>query len=807
MLSKSFFKFFVPFLLIILIPSAAFSIRIEDEETGTDLLLMGLGVLRVNYVSIGGDRISFEESDRGLPEFLSNSSQADLLIEGTYRGYDLEGYLHYRDVTYNYEPHLDFFLKIKRDLNYLSIGDHVEGVFTDTLFTRFEPEFRGGLLHLESERSGFEIFGGAIRGEQGEEEIPADGTSGPYYISNYPIMDGSETVYIRVRDKGNESLILKTEIQRRGIDYKIDYDDGEIKFKLPVEETDFHGNPVYILVKYQYDDPSGGYNRYIAGTRFWFLPHEYVKLGLTYLASGPLNDSLELGWDNRLQIYGSDLNVNIEDRFLLGAEFAMSSAPGIDKDLRALAYRANFLWEPNERFRMWGGYFRVDKDFLTFGSTSLGINNVVDEIKFEDPFNFKSGTTNYDLDPDIEVGLGTDEESWGIATEYRFAEDHTVTAGYREIRDNIPEESSLPTTNTRDIFMTYKYTPPGGFKFFAGGEWIRSWDDLSPRTVDTERWRILLGTIGYLGETRMTGPVSMEALYIYEDYRNFTDSLENEIANYLLLRFDFEPRPDLNFYIEQQEIFVSNLNYKGLATRSDATYIGVYYKRPKFETEITYKHLREQDYIIGSEVGNEHLISTFVRYRLSENLLAQMKVEFGIRQDRSASPDITYYEYLAEAEVAWDITPYLLLSLLYEMEYDIDSSSSGRNMTLQDEATVIMEFAPEDGKLSLYFEGKHERERVRTAPLSAIETNTDTFIVGGKYLFAPDWELVGGFKKAFTYGDLESSKTEGFVEVGYDVCDYLKLSLGYEHQEFYDHEDPDSDFNADIGYLKLTGKF
>lgn len=793
--------------LLFLLPVLTYAVRIEDEDSGTDLLLMGLGVLRVNYTAVGGNPIIFEKSDRGLPSYFSNSSKVDLLADGTfYHDYELEGYVHYRDITYNLEPNLLIYLKIKKDLNFLSIGDHQEGVFTDTLFTRFEPEFRGALIHIEDRDYGLELFGGAVRGNQAEDEIPADGSSGPYFISNFPVMAGSETVFIRVRDKNNPSLILKNASQQRGIDYTIDYDTGKIKFTYPVDSTDFSGNPVSIVVTYQYDDPAGGYSRYVAGGRFWLLPHEYVKMGVTYLTNGPVGDTVGESWDNRIQIYGTDLTIDNKNNFFLGAEFAASDIPDAG-GVKNFAYRGNFAWKPSPALRLWGGYYRVDKDFPTFGTTSFDIDKVVKGITYDVPFNFKSGTEIYDLNPDLDIGIGTDEESWGLAGEYLLAPNQILSAGYREFRNNVPSDSIVPRITTRDVYLSYRYNPPDRFNYFVGSQWIRSFDDFAAKTTDSETYRLIMGMMGPLGSSRITGPARIEAAYVYDDFRDFTDDDLSQKTNYLLARLDFMPIPDLTFFIEQDEIFVIGRGEGGIALRGDATWLGVDYRRDRIRAEAVYKFLREQDYGLGREVTREHLVSTIVTYKPTDTVGMRLKIEVGFNTDAATLPETTSVDYITEAEIVWDVTPDLVLSVSYSLDSTADETEPAADETLEDEAVLRVEYSPEPGDLAVYGEYRFERSHLRTDPLPSVETRTNTYILGARYQFIPGWEVVGGFKYAGTTGALESSKMDTFVEVGYDVLDYLKLSLGYEHQELYDRDVPETDYSADIGYLKLTGKF
>ncbi|MCX7872743.1 MAG: carboxypeptidase regulatory-like domain-containing protein, partial [Verrucomicrobiae bacterium] len=92
------------------------------------------------------------------------------------------------------------------------------------------------------------------------EEVPANGTSGPYFLNIKDGIVNSEKVEILTRDRYQPSVILKTEPMSRFTDYEFEPFTGRILFRKPIPSLDSNLNPIYIRVTYELDQ---------GGSKFW----------------------------------------------------------------------------------------------------------------------------------------------------------------------------------------------------------------------------------------------------------------------------------------------------------------------------------------------------------------------------------------------------------------------------------------------------------------------------------------------------------------------------------------------------------
>lgn len=240
-------KIIFALLLVFFFYDVSLAFRYQNAETGADFVLVGVGVLRQNLTSVDGDEVSFVNTDYGLPRDYSNKSYLSLYGEGALNS-DWDFHLKSRYDQEDPDQEFTFLVTLMNDNNFMIFGDHEEGTFLDTLFTASDDELRGATLHGQKGKVGGTLLTGAVRGESVTDEIRGDGSSGRYRLSEAPVIRGSEQVRIEVRDRASITRVVKSTPQLRGRDYTIDYDRGDILFTRPVDEDDFRGNPIFIVV-------------------------------------------------------------------------------------------------------------------------------------------------------------------------------------------------------------------------------------------------------------------------------------------------------------------------------------------------------------------------------------------------------------------------------------------------------------------------------------------------------------------------------------------------------------------------------
>ena len=162
-------------------------------------------------------------------------------------------YTLYGDRSYNAfeaQSRYPVYVKLEKKTFYAMFGDFDTNI-TEGKLTRYNRHLSG----IKSEYLGanFQAIGYAAQTNQGfaRDEIAAAGTSGPYWLSNVPVLANSETITIETRDRVRPDVILAKRRLIRHLDYTLDNLTGEIIFRLPVDATDSGFNPNVIVVDYE----------------------------------------------------------------------------------------------------------------------------------------------------------------------------------------------------------------------------------------------------------------------------------------------------------------------------------------------------------------------------------------------------------------------------------------------------------------------------------------------------------------------------------------------------------------------------
>jgi len=190
------------------------------------------------------------------------------------------------------------YVKIERSQFYALFGDYSTGL-TVTELARYTRNFNGFKSELKTDHLGFNVFANQTGHGYRRDEIRGDGTSGMYYLSRRDPVINSEEITIEVRDRFRSEIITSSRKLTRYLDYNIDYDDGSLYFKEPVESKDQNLNPVYIIVDYETRGQDGDYNNF-GGRGAVTTAAGKLEVGSTFIhQEESLGTGELLGWDGR----------------------------------------------------------------------------------------------------------------------------------------------------------------------------------------------------------------------------------------------------------------------------------------------------------------------------------------------------------------------------------------------------------------------------------------------------------------------------------------------------------------------------
>jgi len=145
------------------------------------------------------------------------------------------------------------YLKLERQQFQFLFGDYNTG-FNDTVLGRYNRRLSGVRALYEGDQFRFIGFGADTDQSFVRDELPADGTSGPYQLSTAPLLRQGEEISIETRDRFRPDEVISTRNLARYIDYDIDYRTGELIFRRPVDVTDANLNPNVIVMEYEVSD-------------------------------------------------------------------------------------------------------------------------------------------------------------------------------------------------------------------------------------------------------------------------------------------------------------------------------------------------------------------------------------------------------------------------------------------------------------------------------------------------------------------------------------------------------------------------
>jgi flagellar motor protein MotB len=361
-----------------------------------------------------------------------------------------------------------FYVKLKKDYNYGLWGNFRVG-YTDNDLAHVDRGLYGGNLHYQTlgitsfgEKrfmvDGFAADPGTVAGR---DEFRGTGGS-LYYLHRQDILQGSERVRIEVRDKVS-GIVLAVKNLTPVQDYDVDYLQGRLLLTQPLDSTAADnllvhsdttgGNPVFLVVRYEYTPGVQDISAMTFGGRAHYWIGDSVKIGVTGSDDAASDESL-VGGDVTIRKSATTW-VKLETARSKGSNLLTTSSldggfnastiqtPTTDASTSAMAYRVDVSTALQDFNKNWRGRFTLYNQILEAGFSAPG------QIANQDTVQI-GGTAEIPITERLGVRLKADRRSIdkGIETEayelngnYQVNEHWTVSMGAR--RDSREDRSTV----------------------------------------------------------------------------------------------------------------------------------------------------------------------------------------------------------------------------------------------------------------------------------------------------------------------------------------------------------------------------
>jgi uncharacterized repeat protein (TIGR01451 family) len=238
------------------------------------------------------------------------------------------------------------YLRIERKQFYAMFGDFAAGLTVSEL-ARFDrvlngvktqSKFMAGSVPMELTAFAAQTGQRAVR-----DEISSDGTSGAFRLSERRVEPGTDKLRWQVRSPYPANEIQEERVLQRFIDYRIDYDTGEVILAGFARPLSWSGNRVVLVA--EYETPPTQAKDWVLGMRLGAV-FERTALGDVSLGGSLLHDGTQ---GKRGQVAGADAQLVLGPNDRVKLELAHSrsvvldQATGISSVQQAGAYSAEYL--------------------------------------------------------------------------------------------------------------------------------------------------------------------------------------------------------------------------------------------------------------------------------------------------------------------------------------------------------------------------------------------------------------------------------------------------------------------------------
>ena len=359
------------------------------------------------------------------------------------------------------ESRYPVYVKLEKGTAQILFGDFATDL-NDTDLARYNRQLSGVRAISEGERLSASGFVAETRQGFAKDEIPADGTSGPYRLSHGNIVRNSEVLSIETRDRDRPDIVLGERTMQRYFDYEIDYATGEIIFRAPVDTTDGHFNENVIIADYETFDQTER-NLTYGGRAAVRSEGDRLEIGATVIREETS------GRDDAgtRQLGGVDLTFKLSQQTEIRAEYAVSESDGISEDVAVDQTGEAFLVEVDHKTDGLGvqAYIRQEGEGFGIGQSAnstrairrAGVRGNLQLQEFTNPETGARGTRQVTAQLYEEVALETDEQrTVGEVSLQQSAASLSGSIGLRSVSEELNSgnrETLLGTLEVSKVFV------------------------------------------------------------------------------------------------------------------------------------------------------------------------------------------------------------------------------------------------------------------------------------------------------------------------------------------------------------------
>lgn len=265
-----------------------------------------------------------------------------------------------------------FYVRIDNKKSYLLYGDYNTSTASEARkLANYNRSLTGFRQHYENGAVSANFFASRDTTRQLQQEFKANGTSGPFALSNAKGLVNSEKVEIITRDRNQSGIIIRTVPLSRFSDYELEPLTGRILLKAPVPTLDELFNPNFIRVTYEIDQ---------GGEQFWVTGADaQIKLSENFEVGGIVVD--DRNPVDKFRMYGINAIAKLADKTFLIAEIAQTNRDRIagglaEGEKRGNASRIEFI----RRDDVWDARLYAGRADAKFDNISSGLSSGRTEV-------------------------------------------------------------------------------------------------------------------------------------------------------------------------------------------------------------------------------------------------------------------------------------------------------------------------------------------------------------------------------------------------------------------------------------------